>query len=154
MVPCPVCNGINHSSEEPHGDQPHEDLARGMLIRLMHMLDRGFDRFEQLALYRWTSSPLASLCRHSRFGQVGIYGGVTKDTTWFSKTGSEPRFFVFFLEERVGLRWPSVEIHLLIIPISRGPLAILRRSHDPDAVNNLPISSIHSAKIENQRMIH
>jgi len=56
MVPCPVCHDINHSSEEPPGDQPHEDLARGMLIRLMCVLDRGFDRFEQLALHRWTSS--------------------------------------------------------------------------------------------------
>lgn len=97
MVPCPVCHGINHSSEEPPGDQPHEDLARGMLIRLMHMLDRGFDRFEQLALdtggppafWRVYAVTLVS----DRWGSMG---GVTKDTTWFSKRGSEHRFSFFF----------------------------------------------------------
>jgi len=91
-----------------------------------------------LVLDRWGSmGPVLQKIRH----------GLAKEVR-------NPVFVFFSLRGVVVLRWLSFEIHLLTIPISRGPLAILRRSHDLDAVNNLPISSIHSAKIENQRMIH
>lgn len=83
-----------------------------------------------------------------------LWGVLRKIRHGLAKEVRNTVFRFFFLEGCVGLRRLSVEIQLLTIPIFRGPLAILRRSHDPDAVNKPPISSIYSAKIENQRMIH
>ena len=111
-----------------------------------------FDHFDRLALHQQTSGPLvhAVTLVWDRWGSMGMLRKVWLD---LAREVRNPVFSQGSVSKHHRLRRVNVE-RSPKNPISCDRLAILRRSHDLYAVNDLTISTIHSGKARNQRMIH